>query len=220
LDLIIFLEVVMSPRPDVSEERRNQILEAAIAVFARLGFQRARMDDIADEAGLSKGALYLYYKSKDAIIAALLKYLFTQEFRRLQRLVEADQEAPVTERLLTLTHQFSLMMDWMASLMPIAFEFYAIAGRDKEVRQFLREYFKEYRGELAHLIRRGIERGELREVDAEASAITLVAIYEGLCLLYFVDQESFQWAKQAEMSIHFLLEGLQSQGDHKGAPLQ
>lgn len=51
----------MSPRPDVSEERKNQILEAAIAVFARLGFQQTRMDDIAEQAGLCKGALYLYY---------------------------------------------------------------------------------------------------------------------------------------------------------------
>jgi AcrR family transcriptional regulator len=61
-------EVGMSPRPDVSEERKSQILEAAIDVFARLGFHQSQMD-----AGLSKGALYLYYKSKDAIIAALLK---------------------------------------------------------------------------------------------------------------------------------------------------
>ena len=51
----------MSPRPDVSEERRNQILEAAMAVFARQGFEQARMDDIAQEVGLSKGALYLYF---------------------------------------------------------------------------------------------------------------------------------------------------------------
>ena len=85
----------MSPRPDVSEEHKNQILEAAIAVFARLGFQQTRMDDIAEQAGLSKGALYLYYKSKDAIIAALLKYFFTQEFKRLQAFVEADHEVSV-----------------------------------------------------------------------------------------------------------------------------
>jgi AcrR family transcriptional regulator len=44
------------------------------------------MEDIARQAGLSKGALYLYYKSKDAIIAALLNYFFAQEFKRLQAL--------------------------------------------------------------------------------------------------------------------------------------
>lgn len=127
----------MSPRPDVSEERKSQILEAAIEVFARLGFHQSRMDDIAGQAGLSKGALYLYYKSKDAIIAALLKYVFTQEFNRLREVVEADQEEPIAEQLLLLTCQFASVMKWMTRLMPIAFGVYALAGRDKEVRQFL-----------------------------------------------------------------------------------
>ena len=61
----------MAPRPDVSDQRRNQIMEAALTVFSRLGFERASMDNIAKEAGVSKGALYLYYKSKDAIIATV-----------------------------------------------------------------------------------------------------------------------------------------------------
>ncbi len=199
----------MSPRPDVSEERKQQILEAAIAVFARLGFRTARMDDIAEQAGLSKGALYLYYTSKDAIIAALLTYLFAQEFKRLRVLVESDREGPVGEQLLRLTQQFASTMQWMSRLMPIAFEFYAVAGRNKEVRQFLKEYFKDYRTLLTHLIERGIEQGEFRTVDAEATAITLVALFEGLALLFFVDPEVIRWTDQAETSVRVLLSGLQ-----------
>jgi AcrR family transcriptional regulator len=199
---------MMSPRPDVSEERKNQILEAALAVFARLGFQQTRMDDIAEQAGLSKGALYLYYKSKDAIIAALLKYFFTQEFKRLQAFVEADHEVSVHDQLMALTRQLAAAMHWMARLMPIAFEFYAIAGRDQEVRQFLKEYYHDYRRELARLIQRGIERDEFRTIDAEATATTLAALYEGLALLYFVDPEAHQWAEQVETSVGLLLEGV------------
>jgi len=199
----------MSPRPDVSEERKNQILEAAIAAFARLGFQQTRMDDIASQAGLSKGALYLYYKSKDAIIAALLKYFFAQEFNRLQEFVESDRDMPVSEQLMILTRQLASAMKWMARLMPIAFEFYALAGREKDVRQFLQEYFKAYRDELARLIQRGVERSEFRVVDAESSAITLAALFEGLALLYFVDPQALQWAEQAEASVQLLLQGIQ-----------
>ena len=199
----------MSPRPDVSEERKNQILEAASAVFARLGFQQSRMDDIASQAGLSKGALYLYYKSKDAIIAALLKYFFTQEFKRLKVFVESDQHESVSEQLMILTRQITSAMKRMEQLMPIAFEFYAIAGREKDVHQFLQEYFKAYRTELVRLIQRGIERGEFRAVDAEATAITLAALFEGLALLYFVDPQALQWAEQTEMSVRLLLEGIQ-----------
>ncbi len=199
----------MSPRPHVNEERKQQILEAAIAVFARLGFRSARMDDVVEQAGLSKGALYLYYKSKDAIIAALLQHLFTQEFKRLQVLVESRSTGPVAEQLLILTRQFAAMMQWMGRLMPIAFEFYAIAGRDKEVRQFLKEYFRDYRRLLARLIERGIEQGEFRNIDAQATAITLVALFEGLALLFFVDPEATRWAEQVETSVQLLLEGLQ-----------
>src|SRR5215470_20373145 len=109
---------MMSPRPDVSEERKNQILEAALAVFARLGFQQTRMDDIAEKAGLSKGALYLYYKSKDAIIAALLKYFFTHEAKRLQALVEADRQEAVAEQILALTRQMTDALKWIAPFLP------------------------------------------------------------------------------------------------------
>ncbi len=45
----------MTPRPDVSDERRKQILDAAARVFAQKGFHEARMDDIASEVGLSRG---------------------------------------------------------------------------------------------------------------------------------------------------------------------
>src|SRR5260221_3221961 len=199
----------MSPRPNVSEERKQQILDAAIEVFARLGFRAARMDDVAEQAGLSKGALYLYYKSKDAIIAALLQRLFAQEFNHLQALVESESQGLVVEQLLILTRQFASMMQWMGRLMPIAFEFYAIAGRDKAVRQFLKEYFSDYRTLLARLIERGIAQGEFREIDAEATAITLVALFEGLGLLFFVDPEATRWADQAETSVRLLLSGLQ-----------
>jgi BetI-type transcriptional repressor, C-terminal len=83
------------------------------------------------------------------------------------------------ERIFTPNRQFASMLQWMSRLIPIAFEFYAIAGRDKEVRQFLKKYFTDYRRLLARLIERGIAQGELRDIDAVATAITLVAPVRG-----------------------------------------
>jgi len=68
----------MSPRPDVSDERRTQIREAAMTVF-----DQTRMDNIAQEFGLSKGALYLYYKSRDATISAILQFFFSWAMKKL-----------------------------------------------------------------------------------------------------------------------------------------
>jgi AcrR family transcriptional regulator len=198
----------MSPRPDVSEERKSQILEAATAVFARMGFQQSRMEDIASQAGLSKGALYLYYKSKDAVIAALLRSFFTQEFKHLQHFVEVERPEPVSQQILLLTRQLIDAMGWMEKLMPIAFEFYALAGRDKETQQFLQGYFRDFRAALASLIQRGIERGEFRAGSAETFAVTLTALYEGMALLSFTDPHGLAWPQQIENSVQSLLDGI------------
>jgi len=65
----------MSPRPNVSEERISQIVTAAEDVFTRKGFNEARMDDIAEETGLSKGTLYNYFKSKDDLSTIFMNRL-------------------------------------------------------------------------------------------------------------------------------------------------
>lgn len=70
---------IIPPKPDVRAERQEQILDAAGKTFARLGFNHASMDDIVAEAGLSKGALYWYYESKDAIILALIERFFARD---------------------------------------------------------------------------------------------------------------------------------------------
>lgn len=194
------------PRPDVSGERRSQILDAAMAVFSRLGFHSARMDDIAEEAGLSKGALYLYYKSKDAIISAILRYIFAAAMKSLRALQES--EGSVREQILSYTQLVARESERMSRLSPIAYEFYAVAGRQKSVRQYLREYFIEYRNVLAALIQRGIERGEFRAVNPEQAAYSLCALFEGLNLLLVIDPENEAWHQQVHVSAELLLDGM------------
>jgi AcrR family transcriptional regulator len=87
----------ISPRLDVSEEHRNQILEAAMALFARQGFEEPHMDDIAQEVGLS-----IYFKSKDAIISAILQFFFSRAMKKLQGFLESQEPQSVREQLLRL----------------------------------------------------------------------------------------------------------------------
>ena len=198
----------MSPRPDVSEERKNQILDAAMNVFARLGFHKARLDDIVAESGLSKGALYWYYKSKDAIIIALLERIFAGSMKDVQALVNA--EGSVSERLMLLIQHVTAEIKRMTNILPVAYEFYAVAMRQKVVRQYLKDYYLQYRAPLAALIRQGIERGEFRQVDPEETAITITALIEGTTLLWMVDPQVTNWETQYTAGMRLLLEGLQA----------
>ena len=93
----------MSPRPDVSEERKDQIMNAAEDVFTQKGFSDARMDDIAEETGLSKGTLYLYFKSKEDLVIAILDRIF---LARLQAAWNSrDRRTSATEAIWQFTEE-------------------------------------------------------------------------------------------------------------------
>src|SRR5678815_5631472 len=55
------------------EARPNEILEAALAIFAEKGFAGARMEDIAERAGVTKGTIYLYFENKEAVFKSLVR---------------------------------------------------------------------------------------------------------------------------------------------------
>lgn len=182
-------------------------MDAAFAVFSRLGFERASMDDIAKEAGVSKGALYLYYKSKDAIIGRLLQVFFDQALKQVRSL--AASEGSVTRHLMTLTHQMVREMDRMASLQPVSLQLYAVAARHAVIRQHLRAYFAEYRTVMEALIQRGIAQGEFRpDINSAEVAITLSGLLEGLALLWMIDPQATNWHEQVETSTRLLLRGV------------
>lgn len=196
----------MVPRPDVSEERRAQILEAAISVFSRLGFHRARMEDVALESGLAKGTLYLYYRSKDALIRALLERIFNWGRRDLEASLTGEGSA--SERLVELSARMSKEVERLSVLLPVWFEFYAVAARNEAVKPFVKRYFEEYRQVLASIVREGIERGEFREVDAGEVAVTVISLFEGVTLLWAFDPEAVPVGEQMEASMRLLIEGL------------
>ncbi|MGH2517689.1 MAG: TetR/AcrR family transcriptional regulator [Ktedonobacterales bacterium] len=194
------------PREDLSEERQQQILEAAIRVFAEHGFSDARMEDIAKESGMSKGAVYLYYKSKDAIISALLRAMFTWMMRGFRTTLEGSGTA--TERLQGMVGMFADEIDRMAVAMPIMLEFYAIAARQSRVRDFFGQVYVEFRDDLSRLIRQGIEDGEFRAVDPDEVALTFLALAEGLTLIWAMNPRGLAWREHANAALRLLLDGL------------
>ncbi len=194
------------PSDDLSEERQKQILEAAISEFARHGFHETRMEDIARGAGLSKGAVYLYYKSKDAIISAILRTLFAWELRGARAIVESKGSA--TDRLLMITFMFADELDRMATAMPIFLEFYAVAFRQASVREHIAQMYDEFRVPLSTLFQQGIDAGEFRPVRPDDAALTWIALFEGLTLLWAMMPHGMSWREQADAASRLLLDGL------------
>jgi AcrR family transcriptional regulator len=199
----------MSPRPDVSEERKNQILDAATQVFMQKGFDKARMDDIVEETGLSKGALYWYFKSKSDIIISIFDRIFQHIFVQLDS-HKKDSELSASEALWQFTEQSIQGYQKTLKLMPVAYEFLALAFRNKFVQKAFKQYMERYMNVLVPIIQRGIDSGEFRPMDATEAAIAAGAIFEGTILLWVYDKDLVDPERHIRAGIKIWLAGVKA----------
>ncbi|HJS19061.1 MAG TPA: TetR/AcrR family transcriptional regulator [Anaerolineales bacterium] len=197
----------MSPRPNVSNERKIQIIKAAQDIFTQKGFDEARMDDIADETGLSKGTLYLYFKSKDDLIIAILDRMFQRELKQLENLDQTELSA--TDAVWKMTELLTGDIHGFIRLTPIVYQFLALAFRNKYVQGALKKYFNSYMEMLIPIIEQGIRSGEFRNVEAREVAIAISAIIEGTLLLWVYDKSIVEPEHHIRSGMKLLLEGVQ-----------
>lgn len=198
----------MSPRPNVSHERKKQIINAAEDVFTQKGFDQARMDDIAEETGLSKGTLYLYFKSKEDLITAILDRMFQYEFRQFEALNLTEMNA--VDAIWKITDLLTKDILGLQRLMPIVYQFLALAFRNKHVQLALKKYINQYVDILIPIIQRGIDAGEFRQVDAREVAIAMGAMIEGTLLLWVYDKSLVKPEYHIRSGMNLLLEGVQA----------
>jgi AcrR family transcriptional regulator len=197
----------MAPRPDVSEERRTQIIESAIKVFAREGFADARMEDVASESGLSKGLLYWYFKSKEEIIIAIADLLFSGEFRRMEKLTAEGLTARAS-----LDRFLDIFIDDLRGILkvaPVIYEFYALAFRNTVVRRVMQKYLRRFLAIMQPIIQQGMDNGEFASGDARRTAIAIGAALEGTLLLWAYAPNMVQPEAQLRAAMALLLAGLE-----------
>lgn len=195
------------PRPDVSEERKAQILDAAAIVFSQKGFTNTRMDDIVKQSDLSKGALYWYFKSKDEIIIALMYRFFDQDLESLDHLLEAHHS--VRDTILQYVSDLVSAYQAMQNLVPLIYDYYSSAMRDDEKRDFFKTYFQQYQIRMREFVQHGIDVGEFKEMNVEAFVLTLTAIIEGLFMLNTMEVEIPNLEQQFMDSVLFLVDSVQ-----------
>ena len=187
------------------EARRTQILEAAKRCFARQGYHETKVDDIVREAGLSKGALYWYFKGKEELLDALCDSFVkeTQEdFLKGSAVKTLDPDylicdlgAMLVERVLSDPEH---RLIWM--------EHWSMASREAESRKKVSDVHQGWLDILVPLIKKNIKEGKLKPVDPRQLAMGLMALFDGI-----LTHQSFQdmdapalWRSTTRM----LLEGI------------
>lgn len=196
----------MSPRADVSEERKNQILDAAMNTFSKVGFHKARMSDIAESSGLSKGSLYWYFDSKNDLINNLLARVFEHEIKDLRILI--DDPRPVSERLMAYAERAGDDMEKMLKWTPLVYDFIALAFRQDTIKRSIRKYYQQNMEILEELIQQGLDSGDLQAKNARDAAIAIGSILEGTIVLWVYEPEGIDIKKHIMSNMDIILSGL------------
>ena len=172
--------------PKISQAKRDarqqQILDAALACFSENGFHQTGMADIVRRSGLSHGAVYLYFQSKDDLIEALAVDRHRQE--ALLNAVAAHADDPL-EGLRALVRGYAqALTDPGGELMRrVGVNGWAEALRNERVRASVIEGIDVPRSVIAALVERAQSEGLLsRDLSADAIAQTLIAVFQGFLL--------------------------------------
>ena len=196
----------MSPRSVDRDAKRLQILRGAIDVFARSGVDSARMADVAQAAGMGKGTLYEYFRSKDEIFVAAFEHFQEQLDRAIgKKLIGCLTPEDKLRGMVTAT--FGLFQSEQ-SFVQIMLEFWAEGIRTRHELVDLRPMYERYRAYIASFLKEGIERGAFRPVDAGTQASLIIGALDGLALQWFVDRESVCLDRAASEFCDTVLRGL------------
>jgi AcrR family transcriptional regulator len=165
------------------EGRRREILAAALRCFARTGFHSTTIADIVRESGVSQGTFYLYFETKNDVIAAL-----ADDERQSDMLISAMAESQ-TDPIAGLT----VLFDWHGQTLAdakhadehrVRIQGWAEALRDDAIRRQLIANNARVEQEIARLIARGQKTGQFRaDTEPQGVARALIALFRGLTLL-------------------------------------
>ncbi len=195
-----------------ADQRREQMLRAALEVIGDRGYADTRIADVAERIGISPALVIYYFKTKDHLLTEAIRYSedswYTQGQRRLAEMPTAAARIEEAVALNCLPEEdVEPNVSWTLFL-----DFWALAARNPEVAELRREDDERWRALIADLVRSGQEAGEFRAVDPDDFAITLDALLDGfavqialedqvanpekcfeLCMLYISRELGFEW---------------------------
>jgi AcrR family transcriptional regulator len=174
-------------REEKKAQTRERLLDAAQTVFARRGIVAASLDEIAEEAGLTKGAVYSNFESKEDLFQAVLDDRYNDRTMRIADLVDTsasfDEQAAEGARMLLDFYEEERI--W--TLLTLEFEAYAV--RNPEFTPKARAHARELRRAVAELIAQHVQELDDVPLSPDELAIAFIALSNGMAILKLADPD-------------------------------
>ena len=198
------------PNP-MKETREKQIKDAALKLFSEKGFHNTTMAEIALTAGLGKGTLYWYWKSKEALAFSLVSDMLSAFLALIEE--TGDCEGNVIKRLEMLAQKVADLYQQEKEYCRLLLKFRADRHYtfNPNYIEKVMNYYVRMRSAIASLLEQGIKTGEFKKVDSQFMAFIILGVVEGLELEWLENEEEFSMHKGLETVLAFAKMGLQKQ---------
>ena len=201
-----------------SEETRRRILEAAEESFSRRGYDATAVAEICARAGISKGAFYHHFPSKQTLFLDLMDNWLAELTGTLSAARSRAESVP--EALKAMAPRIREVFRRGDRQLPIFLEFMNKASRDPAVWQATIAPYRRYHEYFAALIEEGVKEGSLRVANPKHLAQILVSLAVGVVLQAVLDPYGADWEKLVQEGMDLLFDGLAAgpapQPDHGG----
>ena len=189
--------------------KHELIINAAIKVFARDGLEKGKIADIANEAGIGKGTVYEYFRSKEDIFKVIEQSMFSEiatEFKS----IKSSPLSPKEKILHIMNWPLNMSME-MGDTMLIITELWAQASRGHyhgTTSSQLVDFYEEYKIEIEHILEEGIDAGEFRNMNKEGVSTMLMAFLDGLGLQIIIMKNPKVFHKIKSEAIESFMRGI------------
>ncbi|RLQ95439.1 TetR/AcrR family transcriptional regulator [Falsibacillus albus] len=202
---------------EYKEKMKKKIMETAFLCFAEKGFQVATMDDIVKNSGMSKGAIYNYFKSKDDIYIALMEERTKTSIGQLKDKLSAIPSAK--KQMEFLLNVYSLQAEknpeWQNNIR-VHIEFWLQSSRDEKLKLLLEKRMKEiYQQLIFDILEEGKRTGEFsKSLDSTLISILFWSIIDGISTYYGVMKDDYPYRKVMEKAGEMILKEINHKSEY------
>ena len=201
----------MRSKEEVVEEYRKQtICDAAMRVVARKGMKSVTVQDIADEAGVAKGTVYIYFQSRDEILSRTMDGATEKLLEKLAAACKSCSSFReiLEQRVRAQLQHFDENRDFFRLYLAMSEPF-----GEKRLKQH--STYQTYLAQLQKLIREAIARGEVRSENVERLAITIASVTREIVLNRIIEREPPPIEQDAHFAVEFIMRGIGATGEQR-----
>jgi AcrR family transcriptional regulator len=191
-----------------ADQRREQMLHAALEVISARGYADTRIADVAERAGVSPALVIYYFKTKDQLLTDAIRYYEDTWYAVGQSRITALKSAAERIEEFVAMSCLSEADPEPASSWQLWLDFWAQAARNAEVASVRQKSDERWRDVIASLVREGQEAGEFREVDVASFAIYLSTMLDGLTIQIALNDPVVDPVHAFELSMRFVADQL------------